>query len=163
MTYTTATVSDLHRLTQVEIESKKASIPQCVESVELDKTLRYRRWETYMAGSSPSSSLPERVIFVAKEQDTIIGYLAGHHTTRFGLDCELQSVYVLKPSQGQGIGTALLERFAAWMTEHLFRSACVGVAPENPYRAFYLKQGAVAKNPHWLIWEDLPAGISVVS
>ncbi len=31
---------------------------------------------------------------------------------------------------------------------------CVGIAPDNPYRAFYLKYGGQHLNPHWIYWKD---------
>jgi len=154
---TLATEADFETLTAVEIQSKRASIPECVEEVEVDPEKRHARWQTYFAGTSPSSSRPERVVFLASEAGAAIGYIAGHHTTRFDLDCEIQSFYVLKEWQRKGVGETLLRHLATWMAGKGFTSACVGVAPENPYRTFYQKHGAQIKNPHWFVWENLPA------
>jgi hypothetical protein len=32
---------------------------------------------------------------------------------------------------------------------------CVGFGPENPYKRFYFKHGAVPINPHWAMWPDV--------
>lgn len=85
----------------------------------------------------------------------IIGYLSGHLTTRFDLDAEIQSFYILKQEQRKGIGTALLLEFAAWLIQQNAKSLCVGIKAENKYRSFYLKYGGEYLNEHWIIWKDM--------
>ncbi len=68
-----------------------------------------------------------------------------------------QSFYVLPRFQRAGTGTELFRRFVEWAMERGARSACVGIAPENPFRAFYLKAGGRYLNPHWICWDDIAA------
>lgn len=151
--------ADVHAITSVEIRSKRESIPDLVETNQIDEESRIHRWKTYFAGTSPSSSEPERIVLGAMDANTLIGYIAGHHTSRFGMDMEIQSFYVLKQWQRKSVGTDLLLRFSAWANEKGYTSTCVGVSPLNPYRSFYLKFGATERNQHWLEWKDLPGSL----
>lgn len=67
----------------------------------------------------------------------------------------MQSLYVLKEVQGQGIGTELLRRIALPLIEEGSQTLCVGYDPLNPYKRFYLKHGAHEINPHWAFWPDV--------
>lgn len=151
-----ANETDIEELVQVEIESKKQSIPEIIEDYEIDFSSRVYRWQTYFKGQSPQSSKPERITLKAVNNDNkIIGYLSGHLTTRHNLDAEIQSFYILKKEQGKGIGTKLLAEFAKWMTTQNAKSLCVGFKPENKYKSFYLKQGGQYLNEHWIFWQDI--------
>jgi GNAT superfamily N-acetyltransferase len=138
-----ANETDTDALTQVEIESKKQSIPECIEDFEIDYDSRAYRWKTYFAAQSPQSSKPERIVLKAVEKGKIVGYIAGHLTTRYEMDAEIQSFYILKPYQRTGIGTALLGRFIDWLASKGSKSLCVGIASNNKYKAFYLKHGGL--------------------
>jgi len=156
----TADDSHCEALTRVEIQSKLRSIPDCLEDYEVDFPSRLARWQSYFLKQSPLTSKPERIILKAVDGEEIIGYLAGHLTTRFGMDAEIQSFYILHEYQRQGIGTALLCRFSDWLKTHQGVSLCVGVLPANPYKAFYLKNGGKYLNEHWIIWNDVSVILS---
>ena len=101
------------------------------------------------------TSKPERIILkVVNDKNKIIGYLAGHLTTRYNLDSEIQSFYVLKQEQKQKVGTSLLTEFTKWLVNMNAKSLCVGFNPENKYKAFYLKHGGQYLNEHWIYWQD---------
>jgi len=153
-------VSDIETLTRVEIESKVQSIPQWIDAIEVDYDRRRDRWRTYLSAQSPATSRPERVVLKAVVDGDVIGYLAGHLTTRYGKDGEIQSFYVLKSRQRQGVGLALLRQFIDWLTAHNARSLCVGISADNPYQAFYLKYGGVHLNPHWIVWDDVAGAMA---
>ena len=152
-----ANPADIISLTQVEIQTKLDSIPQLLDAQAVDPDHRLRRWQTYFAGLSPASSKPPRVVYKAIVRTELVGYISGHLTTRFGLDAEIQSFYVLKSFQRQGIGRALCKHFVLWLLEQQARSLCVGIEAENPYRSFYLKYGGRYLNPHWIYWDNLPS------
>ena len=70
-----ANETDIKELTQVEIDSKQQSIPECIEDHEIDYSSRYYRWQTYFTGQSPQTSKPERLILKAVNNDAkIMGY-----------------------------------------------------------------------------------------
>jgi GNAT superfamily N-acetyltransferase len=148
---------DIGELTRVEIESKVESIPQLIEPVEVNPARRRERWRTYFLAQSPATSRAERVVLKALVDGELVGYLAGHLTTRFGKDAEIENFYVLRSRQRQGIGSALLRRFTAWLAEQGARSLCVGIFRDNPYQAFYLKYGGAHLNAHWVVWADVAA------
>jgi GNAT superfamily N-acetyltransferase len=83
------------------------------------------------------------------------GFAGYHHTARFNADAELESIYLLKAAQRQGVGSRLLRTIAGRLLADGSRSMCVGYDPRNPYQSFYRKHGALAINPHWAIWPDL--------
>jgi GNAT superfamily N-acetyltransferase len=162
MKITFAEEADIHELVHVEIESKKHSIPQLVEDYEIENSSRVYRWQTYFRGQSPQTSKPERIVYKAIDNENkIIGYLSGHLTTRFNLDAEIQSFYVLKQEQRKGIGTMLLKEFANWLVKQNAKSLCVGINPENEYRSFYLKHNGEYLNEHWIIWNDLSSLLKI--
>ncbi len=150
-----ASETDIDELTQVEIDSKRQSISECIEDYEIDYSSRHYRWQTYFNGQSPQTSKSARVVLKMVNNDgKIIGYLAGHLTTRYELDAEIQSFYILKEMQNQNIGTNLLTEFVKWVIKMNAKSLCVGIKPENRYKAFYLKYGGQFLNEHWIYWDD---------
>jgi len=150
-----ANEADIDELTQVEIDSKKQSIPECIEDYEIDFASRHQRWQSYFKKQSPKTSKPQRLILKAvNDEGRITGYLAGHLTTRFDLAAEIQSFYVLKEVQNQKTGTQLLTSFVTWLIDMNAGSLCVGIKPENKYKAFYLKHGGEYLNEHWIYWPD---------
>ena len=149
-----ATITDIEELTRVEIESKLQSFDNN-EPIAIDYDTRLYRWNTYFNEQSPASAKPERIVFKAVIDDSIIGYIAGHLTNRYEKDAEIQSFYVLKHQQRKGIGSKLLYHFTGWLIDKNAKSLCVGIALENPYQQFYLKYGAQYLNPHWIYWDDI--------
>jgi len=150
-----ASVEDIDELALVEIESKKKSIPHLAEDFEIDFSLRSQRWQSYFDGLSPKTSKPERITLKAVENGGIIGYISGHLTSRYEMDSEIQSFYILKENQRRGLGTLLLEKFTGWLISHNVKSLCVGIASENIYQNFYLKHGGLHLNKHWIYWNDV--------
>ena len=151
-----ATIGDIEELTRVEVDTKLQSYPGHVDMIATDFDIRQHRWHTYFNQETPVSAKPERIVYKAVKDGKIIGYIAGHLTTRYNKDAEIQSFYVLKSEQRKGIGTLLLKKFAAWLVEkHVAKSLCAGIFPENPYLVFYLRYGGMRLNPHWIYWDDL--------
>jgi GNAT superfamily N-acetyltransferase len=131
------------------------SILGCIDAIEIDYDIRLYRWETYFNGTSPASSKPPRVIYKAVTGGTIIGYIAGHLTNRYGLDAEIQSFFITKEYQRNGTGKQLLKMFLEWLLIQRVKSLCAGINPVNKYQAFYLKYGGKYLNEHWIWWEDV--------
>lgn len=66
---------------------------------------------------------------------------------------------MLKDWQRQGIGSALLGTVAHRLKADGSRTMCVGYDASSPYKAFYLRHGAVEIGPAspWAIWHDIEA------
>jgi len=122
-----------------------------------DETYWRDRILGYMSGElHPRHALEPRVVLVATDETAIVGFIAGHLTTRFNCDGELQWINVIPEHRGAGIAEELLYRLAAWFMERNAKRVCVDVAPDNPTaRAFYSKYGAVNFKPSWMLWKDI--------
>ena len=113
----------------------------------------------YASGTkNPGQALAARVIYVAVDDSRIDGFIAGHLTTRFGCDGELEWLNVIPDKRRSGVAGDLLRVLASWFVSQNAKRICVDADPENPgARAFYRKHGAEDLNPHWLVWPDITA------
>jgi ribosomal protein S18 acetylase RimI-like enzyme len=115
------------------------------------------RTARYLAGEHhPQHALAPRVAYVAEEGGAIVGLIAGHLTTRFGCDGELQWIRVAPERRGSGIADRLLHHLAAWFAAAGARRVCVDVDPANARaRRFYARHGARPMHPYWMVWDDI--------
>lgn len=116
-----------------------------------------RRVSGYLSGiHNPQKALQPRTAIVAEIDDSIIGFIAGHLTERYGCDGELEWINVLFEYRGQGVSAELLNRLWKWFLERKAFKICVNVDLENAAgRKFYAKHGAIEMNPHWMVWQDI--------
>jgi ribosomal protein S18 acetylase RimI-like enzyme len=152
--------TDTDTIVRILIASKEASFSDPLDEHDRDVSFWTRRWREYLTyGSRAQQSLGDGWVFLAELKGVAVGYAAYHHTTRHGTDAELQNIYVLKESQGRGIGTHLLGTIAHRLFADGSRTMCVGYDSNSPYRRFYLKYGAIETAPgsSWAIWPDLGA------
>ena len=116
------------------------------------------RMAAYFEGEHhPQKALLARVGYVALVNQEIIGYIAGHRTTRHGCAGEVQYLFVATSQRRRGIATALIRLLANWFSEQGARQVCVGVADDSPKEArpFYESVGAIPFKRHWYAWEDI--------
>jgi RimJ/RimL family protein N-acetyltransferase len=104
----------------------------------------------------PQKALPPRVIYVAIASDSIVGFIAGHLTERFGCDGELQWINVIPEFRKAGLATELLHLLAKWFVERSAFYICVDPGGEQS-RKFYARNGAEKLNEHWMAWHDINA------
>jgi hypothetical protein len=105
---------------------------------------------------NPQKALPSRVIYVAVEDNTLIGFIAGHLTERFNCDGELEWINVVSKQRGSSAASELFHLLVEWFVQHQAARICVNCAPDNE-RAFrfYTRHGAAPMNEHWLLWDDI--------
>ena len=105
----------------------------------------------------PQLALLSRVGYVALDNNTVIGYIAGHRTTRNGCSGEVQYLFVAPAYRRQGIATALLRLLAEWFKAQGAQKVCVGVAADSPAEAqpFFESVGASPLKKHWYAWENI--------
>jgi ribosomal protein S18 acetylase RimI-like enzyme len=104
----------------------------------------------------PQQALMPRVIYVASEDDSIVGFIGGHLTRRHGCDGELEWINVIPERRGSGIASGLLRHLAPWFVEQKAARICVDVDPANTAaQRFYRRHGAVDLKPHWLVWNNI--------
>jgi ribosomal protein S18 acetylase RimI-like enzyme len=115
------------------------------------------RMARYLDGQHhPQHALLPRVIYIALEDDSPVGYIAGHLTRRYECDGELQWIYVIPERRGSGVASELLRLLAAWFAEQKASRICVNVDPANTAaRRFYARHGADPLNEYWLVWNDI--------
>jgi GNAT superfamily N-acetyltransferase len=106
----------------------------------------------------PQQALIPRVMYVASERDSIVGFIAGHLTRRYACDGELEWINVIPASRGSGVASQLLRQLASWFSEQNAARICVNVDPANTTaRNFYTRHGAENLNEYWLVWNDIGA------
>lgn len=131
-----------------------------------DENATAEYWQVRIAGYIdlqlyPQKALEPRAVFVAKAGDKLIGFIAGHLTTRYHCDGELQWINVLPDYRKRGVSTNLLKELTKWFLTQEALKICVNADPENHVaQRFYRKHGAVNINPHWLIWDDITVVLS---
>jgi GNAT superfamily N-acetyltransferase len=116
-----------------------------------------RRIDGYLSGElSPRYSLAARALIVAADHGEIVGFVAGHRTTRFACRGELEWIDVAKERRRQGIASRLLDLIGEWFVEQQAFPVCIDVNPKNlAARKLYAKHGARPLNQHWMIWEKI--------
>jgi GNAT superfamily N-acetyltransferase len=120
------------------------------------------RMAAYFDGQHhPQQALPPRVGYVAAVGDAIVGYIAGHRTTRHRYSGEIQYLFVKPDYRRRGIGSALVQRLADWFERDGARDICVCVDADNPAAApFYDSLGAAPFKRFWRGWTDMPESLS---
>ena len=104
----------------------------------------------------PQQALPPRVGYAAFVADSIIGYIAGHLTTRHGCAGEVQYLFVAPAYRRRGIATALIRLLAGWCREQGAAKVCVSLDDDSPAaQPFYASLGAVPIKRLWYVWEDI--------
>jgi predicted GNAT family acetyltransferase len=120
----------------------------------IDRIARYKHGE-----HSPQKSLPERIIFVAvNDEGDVVGFVAGHRTQRHNCDGELQWVNVAGPNRGCGIAEKLIAKMGLWFVEQNAQRICVNVDSQNATaRRLYARCGARDLSDQWMIWDNAQA------
>jgi GNAT superfamily N-acetyltransferase len=151
-----AHVDDVDEIVSIFVSTKMSSMPELVESHDLDIPFLTSRWSSYIReGSQAQMATGDGFAFIAEVDNQPVAFAAYHHTRRHGAQAELQAIYVKKEVQGQGLGTELLSTIALRLFEEGSFTMCVGYDPRNPYKRFYLRHGAIEINPHWSFWPDV--------
>ena len=114
------------------------------------------RMAAYLEGKHhPQQALAPRTAFLCEANGSVIGYVAGHLTTRHGCDGEVQYLYVAPAHRRRGVATRLLQRQVRWLVDQGARKVCVNADPDNAVAiAFYTRRGATPIGRAWLAWTE---------
>ena len=92
----------------------------------MEREAAVHRWKVYMRTEHhPQKAKDPRIIYVAIADGEIVGHIAGHLAERFGLEGELQSIYILPEHQRQGLGTQLVITLAKCFEKWKAKEICV--------------------------------------
>lgn len=109
----------------------------------------------YLNGAHhPQKALAPRIAFVAQDGDEVIGFIAGHLTTRLDCEGELEWIDVTGKHRRKGIAGELVRLLAKWFEEKGARKVCVDPGNEAA-RKFYASMGAKNLDQHWMYWRDI--------
>lgn len=146
---------------QVELRAASERDVAAMAEIRARNSHDVRFWHTRIAGylkgdHSPQKALRARAIFVAVQDGGVIGFVAGHRTTRYECDGELQWIDVREESRGRGTAGRLLALMAKWFIEQNAFRTCVNVDPDNAAaRNLYARFGAEPLNDFWMVWPDV--------
>jgi ribosomal protein S18 acetylase RimI-like enzyme len=109
-----------------------------------DEYLKALKWQDRVAKWQGLIGKKDETIFVALEQDEIVGFVSGGKSEEHG--AELFSIYVLPQFQRRGIGEKLFHAFEGWVRQRGIDTFIVWVAKSSPYQAFYVKMNGKLTN-----------------
>ncbi len=141
-------------------------------------TVRVNAWRATYRGMIPdayldamkvedSESLWARVLgappnttstFVAEDDAGVVGFASGvmKPEAKFGFDCELTGIYLLRDSQRAGIGRRLMAAVAGTQRSHGATAMIAWVIAANkPARAFYEKLGGELVVEQPFTWDGM--------
>jgi ribosomal protein S18 acetylase RimI-like enzyme len=130
----TAVPDDALAIAHVHVESWRTTYAGIVPDdylAGLDETLRVKLWQEWLSSGA--------VVMVAERKDAVVGFVhAGKIREAIETaDAEVYSLYLLRESQGRGIGRALLTAVAAILQQQGFGSIALWVLERNRSRRFY--------------------------
>ncbi len=110
----------------------------------------------------------KKVIFVAVEDDEIVGFVCGGKARKEKLanpdafDSELYAIYVESTAQGKGIGADLFQSLKDWLVKHNFNNMFLWAFADNPFLHFYPRMGGVL-TPEEYTNESLGVPLKIIS
>lgn len=158
-------IGEMHALSWTE--TYPGLVPEALYAEMTDPSRRRAAWARNLA----EPLLPGGT-FVAEQAGAILGFVSvcAARDPELGTGGEVSGLYLLRRAQRRGLGTALLRRGLARLTEAGHRSAGAWVLDANaPALAFYAAAGAVPgtrqvgyHGPHAvaetaMVWRDLHA------
>lgn len=133
-----ATTADIAGLARVHVQSWRETyvgiVPQAfLDGLNLES--RERQWRRTLEVSN--------AVFVAEDQDQIVGFASCGAARDEGFDGEVYALYLLESQHGLGIGKALFQAALEAMWSQGKRRVIVWVLADNPTRRFYQRMGGV--------------------
>ncbi|HAE0521154.1 TPA_asm: GNAT family N-acetyltransferase [Salmonella enterica subsp. enterica serovar Enteritidis str. P125109] len=98
--------------------------------VQLSYAKRTKQWE---------QALIDQRVYIVELEDEVVGFAQGGPNRRDAREGELYAIYVLRASQGQGLGKALFQRIIEDLAE--YEAMQVSVLRDNPACQFYERFG----------------------
>lgn len=147
-------------MTQVDIQFREAhtsDVPAMAACHSSEEAADVRMAAYFDGKHHPQNALAARVGYVAIANDVVVGYIAGHQTTRHGCAGELQYFFVSPDFRRRGIGIRLLKLLAEWFHTRGVERVCVALAADSPPQAkpFCESAGAIPLKKYWYVWPNI--------
>jgi len=119
-------------------------------------------WEpriaAYMIGQlTPAFGLEPRAVFVAVDDNEVVGFIAGHLSKRFHCHGEIYWLNVQADRRGHRIADQLLAALFDWFAQHDATRLCIEVPPSNESaRKLLARHNAQSIGPLWLTLSATP-------
>lgn len=140
-------------------EATSADVPAMARcrAADADAGPADERMARYLEGQHhPQQALAPRTAFIALSSEEVVGYIAGHATTRYDCEGEVQYLYVAPGARRRGIAAQLLRILAGWFDQRGIRRVCVNADVDSPgATSFYVATRARPLNKHWYVWDDI--------
>ncbi len=137
-----ALVNDGQAIARVHVESWKTTyagvFPEAVlTALSVEKRAHF--WRGSLAAPKPGSI----TLVACDPAGSVMGFVDGgeERTGQLGRDGELYSIYLLRATQRQGVGTRLVRYFVRELRVRGFTSMAVWVLDVNPSKKFYESLG----------------------
>ena len=107
---------------------------------------------------TPQYGLQPRTVLVAVDsaENEVVGLIAGHLTTRFACNAELQWLNVASSHRGHRIADQLIAALFTWFRTQNASKICVNVNPTNDAaRKAFARFGAQDMGTHWQVFPDI--------
>lgn len=83
ISYRVATCEDAPAVAHVDVASKRESIAELESEFTMGYDRSLDRWSGYIAGTRhPQLAKPERIVYLACDGETVVGYVGCHHAKR---------------------------------------------------------------------------------
>ncbi|MBT3583338.1 MAG: GNAT family N-acetyltransferase [Halobacteriovoraceae bacterium] len=143
ITIRNAVLGDEEGIATVHVKSWQETYPGMMPQEYLDQlqiTGRKNMW-----GKSLAAEGGGELIFVALEDDQIIGFVCGGEAREddYDCDCELYAIYLYGRYKGQGIGKKLFSSLTSKLISKGKKAMQLWVLPDNPTCKFYSAVGGV--------------------
>ena len=134
-----ATEHDAAAIAHVHVQSWRSTYAGIVPETflaALSEAERTKQWGDWLQLDLP--------VFVAESEGMVTGFIGGGPIRErvSGFDAELFAIYLLRPTQRQGAGTALLQQLAGALAQRDLTSMIAWVLESNASRSFYERTGA---------------------
>jgi len=155
LTIRPATPEDAAQIAHVHVDSWRTTYPGIVPDeylAALNEAEREAQWRQWLTTDTP--------IYVSELDRQVVGFIAGGPIREpiETFDAELYAIYILRQTQGQGIGRALLQQLAASLLTQGFKRMVVWVLEQNPAKHFYTQTGA-----QFLTSKDIEIGGAILA
>lgn len=128
-----ARLEDASTIARVHIDAWRETYQGIIPDsylAQLSYEKRTKQWE---------QALIDQRVYVVELEDEVVGFAQGGPNRRDAREGELYAIYVLRASQGQGLGKALFQRIIEDLAE--YEAMQVSVLRDNPACQFYERFG----------------------